>query len=54
MQDGVLHLFALGDRKSFASISTQSENFFPGFVVLTRALTTGLPAPASPRHAAAR
>jgi len=54
IEEGVLHLFALGDRKSFASLSTQSENFFPGFVVLTRALTTGLPVPANARHAAAR
>jgi hypothetical protein len=54
IEEGVLHLFALGDRKSFASISTQSENFFPGFVVLTQALTTGLATPSSARQTAAR
>jgi hypothetical protein len=54
IQDGVLHLFAPGDRKPFASISTASDNFFPGLVVLNHALTTGLSVPASARHAAAQ
>lgn len=54
MNDGFLWLYAVGDRKPFASIPARSENFFPGFVVLNRVLTAGLPVPASTRPAAAR
>jgi hypothetical protein len=43
MNNGFLFLFAAGQRKHFASIKVGSANFFPGLVVLERAVTRGLP-----------
>ena len=41
MNDGFLFLFTVGKRKHFASIRVSSENFFPGLVVLNRAVAPG-------------
>jgi hypothetical protein len=54
MNEGFLFLFTVGKRKHFASIRANSKNFFPGLVVLNRAVTRGLPVPASARPAAMR
>jgi hypothetical protein len=54
MKGGLLHLVVRGDREHFASIRASSENFFPGLVVLKRAVTRGLPVTTGASSAATR
>jgi hypothetical protein len=54
MNEGCLFLFTVGKRKHFASIRVSAENFFPGLVVLNRAVTRGLAVPASASAPAVR
>jgi hypothetical protein len=50
MNDGFLWLYAVGDRKPFASIPCRSPNFFPGLVVLERALLSPAAVPSPGTH----